>query len=307
MSSYFWSSTSSTDPTVGANWTKSDGTTGAAPANGDDVYIQAIPGVVLANIAAADMSGVTLNSLTISQTFAGTIGTADTTSGAYFGYWKIGATTWTIGAPSADGITYSGSGRIKLNFGSAAFTGTVIATGSSADEGAEPVRIVGSNSASKLAVLGGRVGVATNLPGETATLGEVDLAGSGAICNLGPGVTWTTANVAGGGTLTLNSGSSGALSVASGASAFVQGPAAVATVNAGGNLTLNHRPASGAGITTLNLYPTGTADFSGNPAAITVSTVNHYRGGVISANPANPSHLTVTTRNLVNCGTLTSS
>src|SRR6185312_3492007 len=131
MSSYFWSSTSSTDPTLGANWTKSDGTTGTAPGNGDDVTIAAIPGVSLASIAAADMSAVTLNSLTVSQTFTGTIGTAST-SGT-FGYWKIGATTWTIGTPSGDGIAAIGSGRIKINFGSAVFAGTVLATGSSID------------------------------------------------------------------------------------------------------------------------------------------------------------------------------
>jgi hypothetical protein len=306
MSSYFWSSTSSTDPTNGANWTKSDGTTGAAPANGDDVYIGAIPGVVLASIGEADMSAVTLNSLTVGQSFTGTIGTADT-SGAPFGYWKIGAANWTIGAPSADGVAYGGSGRIKINFGSAAFSGTVLATGSSADDGLEPVRILGGNSANRLSVLGGRVGVATNMPGETATLGEVDVAGSNAVCDLGPGVTWTTANVANGGALLTSSGSSGTLSVAPGASATTRGPALIATVNAGGALSLNHRPASGAAITTLNLFPTGVADFSQNPAAVTVTTLYHHRGGVISASPANPAHLTVTSRNLVNCGTLTAS
>src|SRR6185437_13069021 len=113
------------------------------------------------------------NSLTISQTFTGTIGTAST-SGT-FGYWKIGATTWTIGTPSGDGIAAIGSGRIKVNFGSAVFAGTVLATGSSIDPGAEPVRVKGSNASNKLFVLGGRVGVATNLPGETATLAEVDV------------------------------------------------------------------------------------------------------------------------------------
>ena len=306
MSSYFWSSTSSTDPTLGANWTKSDGTTGAAPTSGDDVYIGAIPGVVLASIGAADMHTVTLNSLTIDQSFTGTIGTAST-SGTLFGYWKIGATTWTIGAPAADGVAYGGAGRIKIDFGSAAFSGTVLAAGTSVDDGAEPVRILANNSASRLAVLGGRVGVATNMPGETATLGEVDVAGSNAVCNLGPGVTWTTANVADGGTLLLNSGSSGTLSVAPGASATTQGTALIATINAGGAVSLNHRPASGAAVTTLNLFPTGVADFSQNPAAVTVTTVNHHRGGVLSANPANPGHLAVTNRNLVNCGTLTAS
>src|SRR5580692_7739578 len=109
MSSYFWTSISSTDPTNGANWTKSDGTTGTAPANGDDVTIAAIPGLALASIGAIDMSSVTLNSLTISQTFTGTIGSTST-SGT-FGYWKIGATTWTIGTPSNDGTAAVGAGR----------------------------------------------------------------------------------------------------------------------------------------------------------------------------------------------------
>src|SRR5437879_4004655 len=102
MASYYWSSTSSTDPTLGANWTKSDGTTGTAPGNGDDAFIATIPGAAVANIGSADMSAVTLNSLTISQTYSGTIGAAAST-GATFGYWKIGAATWTIGTPSTDG------------------------------------------------------------------------------------------------------------------------------------------------------------------------------------------------------------
>lgn len=305
MSIYFWSSTSSTDPTLGANWTKSDGTTGTAPGNGDDVTIAAIPGVQLASIAAADMSAVTLSSLTVSQTFTGTIGTA-ATSGT-FGYWKIGAAAWTIGKPSSDGSSAIGSGRIKIDFGSAAFTGTVLATGASADAGLEPLRIKGSNAANKLYVLGGRVGVATSLPGETATLAEVDVSGSAAVCNLAPGVTWTNANVSTGGTLNVNSGSTGTLSIASGSTATAQGGGAIATIDAGGNAFLNHRPASGAAATTLNLYPTGTADFSQNPANVTVETLNHHKGGTLTANAANPGHLSVTTRNLVNCGTLTAS
>ncbi len=305
MATFFWSSTSSTDPTVGANWTKADGTTGVVPSTGDDVYVQAIPGLVLANIGAADMSTVTLNSLTVGQTFAGTIGTPDT-SGALFGYWKIGATVWTIGAPSGDGVAYGGSSRIKIDFGVAAFSGTILQTGSSLDGGAEPVRLLANNAASRLSVLGGRVGIATNLPGETATLGEVDVAGSTAVCNLGPGVTWTTANVSAGATLAVNSGSGGA-SPWAWASVSTGGSALIDTINAGGMVAINHRPASGAAVNTLNLYPTGVVDFSQNPLAVGVTTLNHHRGGVLSANPANPSHLTVATRNLVNCGTLTAS
>lgn len=305
MPSYFWSSTSSTDPTLGANWTKSDGTTGTAPATGDDVTIAAIPGVTLAAIGSADMSAVTLNSLTVSQTFNAAIGTTATTGN--FGYWRIGATNWTIGVPSNDGGAATGSPRIKIDFGSAPFTGVVLATGASSDAGAQPVRIKGSHASNKLYVLGGRVGVATNLPGETSQLAEVNVTGSTAACTLGAGVTWAAANAAGGGTLITNSGSSGSLTVASGSTATTQGGSAIATVNAGGTVNLNHRPGAGAAITTLNLYPTGTADFSAAPSAVTVTTLNHHKGGTLSANAANPAHLTVTTRNLVNCGTLTAS
>jgi hypothetical protein len=306
MSTYFWSSTSSTDPTNGANWTKSDGTTGTAPGNGDDAVVAAIPGVALAGIGSADMSAVTLNSLTIGQSFTGTIGVAST-AGSTFGYWKIGAASWTIGTPSGDGALAIGSGRIKIDFGSAAFAGVVLASGASVDAGAEPVRVKGTHAANKLYVLGGRVGVATNLPGESATLAEVDVNGSTAVCNLGPGVAWTNANVNAGGTITLNSGSSGTLSVSSGSTATTNGAGAIATVNAGGTTNLNHRPSSGAAITTLNLYPTGTADFSQVPSNVTVTTLNHQKGGVLVANAANPGHLVVTNRNLVNCGTLTAS
>jgi hypothetical protein len=305
MATYYWSSTSSTDPTIGANWTKSDGTTGAAPGNGDDVTIAALPGVALAAIGAADMSAVTLNSLTISQTFTATIGSAS--GSGTFGYWKIGASTWTLGAPSGDSSPAIGSGRIKLDFGSAAFVGIVLASGASLDQGAEPVRIRGSNASNKLYVLGGRVGVATNLPGETAMLAEVDVTGSTAVCNLGPGVTWTNANASSGGTLALNSGSTGALSLSSGSLATTRGASAITTINCGGTAYLNHRPSSGAAISTLNLYATGTADFSQLPSSVTVTTLNHQKGGVLSANPANPGHLLITTRNLLNCGTVTAS
>jgi len=307
MSSYIWSSTSSTDPTLGANWTKSDGTTGTAPTTGDDVTLAAIPGVTLAPIGAADMSSVTLNSLTISQTFTNTIGTTSTASASFFGYWKISATTWIIGTPSNDGSAATGSPRIKLDFGSAAFTGSVLATGISSDQGLPPVRIKGTHASNKLYVLGGRVGVATNLPGESSTLSEVDVAGSSAVCTLGPGVTWSAANVSAGATLSTNSGSSGALSVSPGSTAITQGTSAISTVNAGGTTILNHRPPSGAAITTLNLYPTGTADFSQSPANVTVTTLNHHKSATLTANPANSSHLTVTTRNLINCGSLTAS
>jgi hypothetical protein len=302
MAAYFWSSISSGDPTLGANWTKSDGTTGVAPGNGDDAYVQAIPGLALASINAADMSAVTLNSLTISQTFTGTIGTTATTG--TFGYWKIGASVWTVGTPSADGTVFGGSGRIKLDFGAAAFVGTVLSTGTSSDSGLEPLRIKGTNASNRLLVLGGRVGVATNMPGEVSTLAEVDASGSGAVVDLGPGVTWTIATSVSGASLTLSSGSSGTLSVGSGATARINGSSAVATVNANGTVQLCNRPASGAAVATLNLYSTGTADLSPNPLAASITTLNHFSGGTLTVNPASQGQLSIGSHNLINASSL---
>ena len=204
---------------------KSDGTTGAAPGNGDDVVLAGIPGLALASIAPADQSAVTLNSLTVRASFSAQVGSASTASAGFFGYWKIGAAAWTI-----DG---KGSSRLKFNGGAVASTVTILSTGPSADAGLEPVRWVGTNAANKLYVTGGTAGVGTNLPGEAATLAEVDVAGSQAALNLGPAVAWTAANVSAGATLSAPGGGT-TLSVSAGSSATVNGAAAVTAVNNAG-------------------------------------------------------------------------
>lgn len=50
---YYWSSTSSTDPLLVGNWTKSDGTTNTVPQAGDDLYLQPVAGSTIANIWAS--------------------------------------------------------------------------------------------------------------------------------------------------------------------------------------------------------------------------------------------------------------
>lgn len=420
MSSYLWTSTSSSDPTLGANWTKSDGTTGTAPGASDDVYIAAVSGLSLASIWAAGGVGnpptslntsgasstgghlaqsttyyykvatiysngesqlsnelsyttpasgtstnqitvnwtaptsggtptgykiyrstasngelyldsvgnvtsyadttanvpagsppgtVTFNSLNISQTFSGTIGNAGVS-----GYWWVSATTINIGTPANDGSTPTGSGRIKLNCQAVAFTLNVLATGTTLDTGYEPVRVLGTSANNVVNVLSGTVGIGTNQPGETSNVSGasnsnngVNVAGSSAILNLGPGVTWSNANVAGGGTLMTNSGSSGTVSVSSGSTVTLKGTALVATINNNGYAYISNRPAAGAGVTTLNTYGSGTSDFSQAPSNVTVTTSNQYPGGKLVAFAANPGHLSITTRNLIDCGTLTAS
>ena len=305
MASFWWTSTSSTDPTVGANWTKSDGTTGAVPANGDNVYVVPIAGLTLASIGAADQHTIALASLTVSQGFAGTIGT----SAAPGGYWRVGAAILNLGSPVLDQSSPQGSTRIKIDTGSTSAVVNVYNTGNattSADIGFEPTRIIGS-AITTINLYNGFFGVATNSPGETSTVGTVNV--TGGTCDLGPGVTWTT------GTAASNNGAAGVLNVASagttlttssGATATATGSGAITTVNAGGTTNLNNR-SGGTDITTLNIYSTGTADFSGNPSASTVATLNLYGGGMWQTDPANPNHVTATTLHRVNCGTISGS
>ncbi len=302
MATYFWTSISSTDPTVGANWTKSDGTTGTAPASTDDVFIQAVPGSALANIApaGADQHLVILNSLTISQSYTGTIGGAGTG-----GYWQIAATTWTIGTITG-GINPGGAGRIKIDFGSNQFTGTVITTaGSSTDTNQEPVRIKGTHASNKLSVLSGTVGVATNQPGEVSTISEVDVVGNPAtgtspVCNLSSGVTLATAYCAGGGTLTTNGGAT-TLDCAGGI-VTCNGGTAITTITNSGTIYFNITASTAA--TTLNNLPGGVVDFTGAPGAKTITNYNPYAGSSIRLNAANPAHVTFTTPTPKNLSTV---
>lgn len=308
MGSYFWTATASSDPTVGANWTKTDGTTGTAPGNGDDVYIQAIPGVALSNINPADMSAVTLNSLTISQTYRGTIGSASTASAGFFGYWRIGATTWTIGAAGGAGGNNAGnnggSGRIKLDFGTVAFAGTVLNSGSTSDAGYEPVRIKGTNAANKLTVLGGSVGVATNLPAETSQVATANVVGGQSTLHLGAGTTYAAATASAGGTLVADIGTTGTIATSAGATATVRGPNKVGTVSAGGTVNLLNRPASGNLADTVAIMRDGVIDCSGDPTTGTIGTMNLYAGCRFSTSPVNPGHIAVTTLVKIDGGNL---
>lgn len=248
------------------------------------------------------MHTVALASLTVSQGYQGTIGT----SAAPGGYWQIGATLASLGAPVLDGSNPQGSGRIKIDFGSTAGTINVYNTGSlSTDIGFEATRCIGS-ALTTINVYSGRFGLATNSPAETSTVTTINvtgnISGSGSICDCGSGVTWTTASCAAGGQLNLASAGT-TMTTSSGGIATVIGAGLVGTVNAGGQTYMNNR-VGGTDVTTLNIYDTGIADFSGNPSASTVATMNIYAGGVLVTDPANPDHVTVTTLHKKNGGRL---
>lgn len=299
MAAKYWQSISSTDPSVGANWA------GGALASGDDAYIQAIPGLTLAPIAAHDMHLVVLNSLTYNQNSGVIIGDSTTPGGV----WQIGTASFIVPVPT---INSNGAGRVKLDFGASAAVVNIASTGDqpSLDVGLEPMRIIGSGIVS-VSVTGGLVGIATSAPSETATVGDVSVSNafSPAQINMGPGVTWTNASVAsgnaGGAFLTAQTGGT-LLTTSSGATANMAGAGTITTVIAGGVTQLNQRTGA-ADVTNLTVYPGGLADFSGNPVLATVTNATIYNGAVgVRIDAANPGSLVITNPiTIVNGGTLT--
>jgi hypothetical protein len=148
----FWS--------VAANWS-----TLTVPAAGDDVIIQNSANPILYGL---DQSAVTLGSLSIDQSFTGTIGLPRTNPGGYVEYreqyLKIGATTITIGR--GDG---AGSGRIKLNTLAVQTTINVLNSGSGIENGVKSILWKGTHASNTVLVNKGSF-AAAHFAGETATI-----------------------------------------------------------------------------------------------------------------------------------------
>lgn len=272
-----------------ANWSGA-----TVPITGDTVYILSGSQNIATNL---NQSSVALANLVIGMGFTGTIGTSSA-------YLQISATKWTIGAPQSGNAAAVGSGRIKIDFGSNAYSGIVLGvSNTTSDIGYEAVRILGSNAGNVLVMeaAGGTVGVGTTLATETANVSEADV--SAGTLNYGYGVTAGTVNVSANATFNTNSVPT-TVTVAAGGTATIGGLGEVTTANSGGTMYLNNRPASGSMAGTVNIYYGGTVDFSKNSVAATVDTLNHYKGGTLNVNPAKPGAITFTTRNLINGGTL---
>jgi hypothetical protein len=175
---------------------------GALPSNGDILIFENSSKSVLYGLDA--LSGVTLSVLEVRQSYTGWIGlprTNGTGTNSYSEYrdqyLQVGATSWWIG--SGDG---SGSGRIKIDFGSVQYTGAVLNSGSSSEAYIPSVLLKGTHASNSLMVLKGTVGVAF-FAGETSTLSEVKIGYVSSVLGdanvqLGDGVTLTTVTKAGG-------------------------------------------------------------------------------------------------------------
>ena len=234
---------------VAANWS-----TGTVPAGGDDVIIQNSANPILHGL---DQSAVTLGSLSIDQSFTGTIGLARNNAAGYVEYrdqyLKIGATTITIGR--GDG---AGSGRIKIDTLAVQTTFNVSNSGSAAGNGVKAILWKGTHAANSVLVNKGSF-AAAHFAGETATIATLkqgyrtNVAGDSDV-RLGSGCSLASCAITKlGGTLEINSdfasltqlhgetvilaGSPGTLSIAGGSVRYRSaGTYTSATVSGGGEL-----------------------------------------------------------------------
>lgn len=143
-----------------ANWS-----TGAAPANGDEVYLADSSVDVRYGL---EQSAVTLDKLDIARSYTGRVGLPQRQRAGYVEYretyLQIGAAAMVIGA--GDG---AGSGSLRIDTGTAQTAIDVHGTGPSSEAGIEAFLWRGNHADNQLHVTAGSVGVAV-LPGETATL-----------------------------------------------------------------------------------------------------------------------------------------
>lgn len=189
---------------------------GAVPTGSDDVIIEnsSVPILWLPS------SAQSLNSLTIRKSFTGVIGlktdtfatsaTGEDTSKPEYrtDYLKVSTAQCDIGEHFGTNSVV-GSGRLKIDFGSAtACQITVHDSKTSATETSlQPIRILASNASTDLYVRKGIVGVATNDPAETSTLGDINVSyidgqTSDSSVFIGVGVTLTNLITTGGTTIT---------------------------------------------------------------------------------------------------------
>jgi hypothetical protein len=250
---------------------------GALPVNSDTLVFENSAGSVLWGLDA--LAAVTLANLQVKQSYTGTIGLprnngSGTTSYLEYReqYLKVGATNWSIGL--GDG---SGSGRLKFDFGSVQFTGSVFNSGSQAESYIPSILLLGTHESNALTVLKGTVGVAI-FAGEVSTLASLGLGYVSSIqgdanVQLGDGVTLTTITKAGG---ILLLGSNVTTFTQYDGQTTVKNAATIATGTVGG--TIIDRSSGTWGATAFTLLGNGIYDHGKSLTAKTITNLNGYKG-----------------------------
>jgi len=274
----FWSSA--------ANWS-----TGSVPVSTDDVIIEGTSTNIVYGLA---QSAVTLASLTIRKTFTGKIGlnlrafatsadadTVDATVNDYRDdYLDIGYDNADIGQHVGPGQP-AGSSRIKLDNAKAGASTTVVHdTASSASETGFPaVRLIAANANADVVVRGARagVGIALDEPGETTTIGDLDV--SGGLVFVGEGVTVTNVRM-NGGTVAVQAAATITLVEIDDGTLTTEGNYTITTLTVNGGQVFCNHTSGGNAITTLNMNG-GRIDGRGNLEPRTWATVNPDEGTIL--------------------------
>ncbi len=253
------------------NWAEDN-----VPIAGDDVIFRNSANDCVYGI---DQNGLVLASLTIDQSFTGNIGLPRwNATGGYNEYrethLKIQPTILTIGGGEG-----GGSGRIKIDTGTASAATVVIEnTGAAAESGLEAVLLTGAHASNSLTVRRGSVGVSV-LPGQTGTqptvrIGSIANQTGDARVRIGSGVTLTTVTMAGG-VVELNSA---VTTITQTAGDLTHKAGAVTTIHIRGG---TYRDRSTGTITTLNIASGGVYTRETETAGKTITNATATKGTVV--------------------------
>ena len=297
-----WGAVSDTTANVSPNdWSNADNWSDAAvPVNGDTVLIKDTDVSISWGI---DQNAIDLAALTVDQSFTGSIGlrssafatssdglTVDSDATEYRDhYLKIGADDIEIGGHVGPGSP-SGSTRIKIHNNEAGASNTIIHNSASAGEGTKPaIMLLNDNASGNIDVRAapGGFGVAVDAPGETSTIGTLDVsqAGNSARVFIGGGTVFSTFEQRGGLNVVDVSGATNPVLTVHDGTLTIEGGIIIGTLSIynAATVTDNHDVSSGAHITTLNVDgPTCELDWSKAGHARTVTTGN-WNGGTIVA------------------------
>jgi hypothetical protein len=278
------SATEATAATGPYHWDNAENwSDGVVPVDTDDVVVANSSTSILYGLA---QSSVALDSLRIEKSFTGMIGlnrlavatvAAGTTTSSSAPeyrdcYLAIGATVLEIGANWSQD-TQTGSGRILINLGTDQSQVVVYDTSKvSTDSGRPAVRLLANNASTTIEVRSapGGCGVASDVPGETSTIGTLSVSdqSSSSRVKITGGVTITNWTQTGGNNTIIGAGDSTIASV----------KVEAGTLTVEGNVTLTALEVNG-GTVNLNNWTTdsdpiiGTLSLNGGRVATTGASV----------------------------------
>ncbi len=182
----------------------------------------------------------------------------------------------------------SGSGRVMWNFGSTInCTVEIVATSNStSDTGRPAIRFIANKTGHAINVRSapGGVGICAEVPGETTTIGTINISDQTGTSKLvtGRGITINTSWTQDGGTNLLASDQTMPLIVVNGGTLTTEGAGAVTALNSYGGTT-NH---NSSGTTSTITMRGGTLTGYGSAVARAWTTINIWHGSTLTFDPA---------------------